>query len=224
MEMTMKMAFGETAFTMRMDGAYDYEDELGKASMTMAAPDVAADVPELSGRTKMVFDGTFMYLKGPLTTAYGASGKGWSRMDLREMPGGATQMNQDPSQYIDFLRTAGAEVDETGTEDIGGVRTTHYTAEIAFEDLIAQTENAGDEYLEELEALGGEIAPVELEAWIDDEGLPRRISMAMTITGVDDLPGGGMTMRAWIDLFDYGVDVEVQVPKKFEDIAAVPTG
>ena len=219
MDMRMKTEIGNHVFTLKTDGVFDYENETGEGSMTMAAPDIMADLPGLSGRTKMVFHGGFLYLKGPIATAYGASATGWGRLDTGEMGAEATQINQDPSQYLDFLRSAGAEVDEAGTENVGGVRTTHYTGEIAFEDLAARTDD-----FKELEAIGGKVAPIGLEAWIDDEGLPRRMSFAMEIDGVSGIPEGRMTVRATIDLFDYGVGVDVSPPKNFEDIAPLPAG
>lgn len=222
MELTMDMEIAGSRVTIDMDGAFDYEDLAGHASMTMDAPGAPAGVPQFEGVTKMVMDGTYMYMKGPLTASYGADPTGWARMDVSQMPGMTGGMNQDPSQYIDFLRAAGAEVDEAGTDEVRGTPTTHYTAEVAFEDL---AEYGGtEEYTKQLEQLGAEVAPVDVEAWIDDEGLPRRVSVVMEITGMDDLPGGEMTMDVSMDLFDYGVEVHVKPPKKFTEVPALPAG
>lgn len=221
MAMTMDMDIAGSHVVAEMKGAFDYKELAGVASMTMDAPGAPADVPEFEGETKMIMDGTYMYMKGPLAAAYGADYTGWARMDVSGMPGMSGGMNQDPSQYIDFLRAAGAEVEEGGSEEVRGTPTTRYAAQLSFEEL---AEYGGThEYAEQLEELGAEIAPVDVEAWVDDEGLPRRVSVAMEITGVDGMPGGEMNMEVTIDLFDYGVDVDAKAPKKFDEIPPFPT-
>lgn len=216
MVMTMRMDFGGAEVTADVDGAFDFEEQVGEATMEFDAP---AAVPGTSGTSRMILDRKYAYVKGPAAELYGGSGPGWVRMDLSGMPGMGSQVNQDPSQYVEFLRAAGNGVEEVGAEEIRGTPTTHYRAELALDDVVEATEDENTRaYAEALQEMGSEIGEVPVDAWIGDDGLPRRIELSMAISDIPGLPGGELKMDVSVDLFDFGVPVDIRPPRKFEEV------
>jgi hypothetical protein len=86
-------------------------------------------------------------------------------------------------------------VDKLGSEEIRGVTTTHYRAHL-------DKTKAGLGILKD--------EPGVVDAWIDDQGLPRRIRV----------PFGGENEAAGVfDLFDFGVPVDVEAPPANEIVS-----
>lgn len=220
-EMTLSMDAG-IRVDAEMEGAFTSDGKTGEATMTMASPGAPPGTAGLGGTTRMIVDGTDLYMKGGLAETYGGSKTRWGRLDVSGMPGMSAQLNQDPSQYVDFLRAAGGEPEEAGTETVRGVETTRYRTEVEFEDLMDHATT--EEYVRQLAALDAEVEPMKIEVWIDESGLPRRISVAMDVTDLESLPGGEMSTDVTVELFDYGVDVDVTPPKTFEELTPPTTG
>lgn len=220
MDMAMRMGFGGVEISVDMDGVFDFERQVGDATMSFEAP---MEVPGTEGPSRMILDEQYAYVKGPAVVLYGGTGDGWVRMDLGGMPGMASSPNQDPRQYVEFLRAASDGVEEVGQEDVRGTPTTHYRAELSLEDVIEATDDENTQrYAEALQEMGSEIEAMPVDAWIADDGLPRRIEVSVTMSEVPGVPGGEMTMEISLDLFDFGVPVDVRPPKKFEEVT-VPT-
>jgi hypothetical protein len=75
-------------------------------------------------------------------------------------------------------------VQNLGSVDLDGVRTTHFRAELSADDLIAATTVADlpDAQRSKVEdALAGLTGDATLEAWVDDDGLVRRQLVDMTV-------------------------------------------
>lgn len=215
MTMTMSMDVSGQKVDMDAEGIFDFEEKIGEMSMEMTAPGLEGAVID------MIIEDQYVYMKMPPELG---AGSGWTRMDMSSMPGvgpgGANQFSQDPSQYLDFLRGASDEIVEVGTEKVRGVSTTHYEADLSFDKILDQAPNqeAVEELRAQLEAFEG-MDSIPSEVWIDDEGYPRRMSMTMSM----EAEGQTMEMDITMDLFDYGVDVEITPPEKFQDVNA-PVG
>ena len=95
-----------------------------------------------------------------------------------------------PDRLLNELTNASTKVDKLGTEAIRGVDTTHYRAHL--EKSKYQTE------------------PAVVDAWIDGQGLPRRIRATR---------GSGSDSAEVVDLFDFGVPVDVQAPPASEVVS-----
>ena len=211
MTMDMTMSVDGQELSVEGEGQFDYDEQLGEMTMTVSG----TGLPETQ-TMDIVVDDKYLYVKTPP----GLPGPEWSRMDMAGVAGsrGASQFSQDPTQYLDFLRGAGGDIEEVGTEEIDGVTTTHYKADLTFEAILEQAPEAEAEALRsQLEALGDETIPSEV--WIDEEGLPRRVKLTMHI----EAEGQTVDMEITMGLFDYGVDVNVEPPEDYEDITA-PTG
>ena len=109
-------------------------------------------------------------------------------------PGGTS-----PDRLLKELIKSSKRVENLGSQDIRGVATTHYRAQLDAAKL-------------EIDANRDEVA---VDAWIDKQGLPRRVRVPLGAEGA-----------AIIDLFDFGVPVDVKAPpaseivseKKFEKL------
>jgi hypothetical protein len=207
-------------------GAFDVASGLGEMTMTF---DSASPVPGLERPMKMVLDDTVVYMKSALfAQALPDSGKSWIRIDLQaageEMGVDLAALQQvggtNPTQSFDMLRGV-RDVELVGRATVRGVETEHYTGVV---DLDAVVEDAPADVRERVastveamkEALGTDEMPI--EAWIDDDGLVRRMVQDFTID-----PSGGekTTQEITMDFFGYGsrVDVDLPPPAKVVDIA-----
>jgi hypothetical protein len=88
-----------------------------------------------------------------------------------------------PDRLLNELIKSSTKVDKVGSEAIRGVDTTHYRAH--------------------LEQTKHETEPPVVDVWIDGQGLPRRIRATR---------GSGDDFAEVVDLFDFGVPVDVKAP------------
>jgi hypothetical protein len=100
-------------------------------------------------------------------------------------PGGVS-----PDSLLQDLIKSSTKVEKVGGEEIRGVPTTHYRA-----------------HLKETEL---EDKPGVVDAWIDEQGLPRRIRVPY---------GGEDSPAAVVDLFDFGVPVDLEAPPANEIVS-----
>jgi hypothetical protein len=151
----------------------------------------------LGGAIDAVLDGTDLYLKSPLFTAALPQGKSWLKLDLSKATnaGGvdlSTLVAQDPAQTLARLRSI-SNVTEVGTEQLGGVDTTHYRG---------RTARTG-------------VAPAGVyDLWIGkDDGYIHRVKIA-------SVPGPKQRLETTVDFSNFGADVNVAVPPASETFDA----
>lgn len=209
MTMSMTMNIEGQEVTASGEGAFDWIDQTGEMTMTMSGAGLPGEV-----EMDMIVDGDSAYMRMP--EGFGVAG-GWYRMDAADVGSGvgsANALSQDPSKFVEFLRGASEDgIEELGTEEIRGVSTRHYKAELSFEKILDQAEDqeAVEEMRAQLETLGN-FDSFPAEVWIDEDGLPRRMTVAM------DFGDGAGSMEVSIDMFDYGIEVDVRPPAKFEEM------
>ncbi len=100
--------------------------------------DVGVTIPgQGSVKLSEIIDGTVLYMRSPTFSAL-LGGKTWIKLDLSKAAKAAgvdlNQLSQlgggsDPSQFLDALNRA-SDTTKLGSEQIGGVNTTHYRATI----------------------------------------------------------------------------------------------
>jgi hypothetical protein len=164
---------------MRSTGSIDYAN--GRGEMVIKGKSDSA--PE--GRVLFIGDdsylgaevgGTTYWMKESIDDATGAH-------RFEPGPGGTS-----PDRLLKDLVKSSKKVEKLGSEEIRGVTTTHYRAHLDKTKL----------------GIGGsadELAVV--DAWIDEQGLPRRIRV----------PFGSENEAAGVfDLFDFGVPVDIEAP------------
>lgn len=119
----------------------------------------------------------------------------------------------NPGAFLRYLRALG-EVEEVGSERIGGRQTTHYRGTVELERVPDEVPEDEREALREriqraIEQTGQRTVPIEV--WVDEEGLLRRIKFTDVSPPAKDekFP---TTFQLTMDMTDYGVVVEVEAP------------
>ena len=217
-EMSMTMAapeFGAKPVSFKARGVV----ARGRSAMTMRMP--AVEGVEL-GQFEFRVNGSVMYMRMPFLQAVAPQLKPWIKLDLREagkdlgidLDALMQLSNQtDPTKALDYLRAAG-KVEELGDATVRGVKTTHFKGTIDLERYAQQLDKKGGSRAaartlrKALELTGVTTMPVEL--WIDDDSLVRRMVYEQTVSAVAGQ--APTTVKATMDLFDYGVDVKVVTP------------
>jgi hypothetical protein len=217
-EMTMTMAspeFGSKPVTFTTRGIV----ARGRSAMTMRMP--AVEGVEL-GQFEVRAIGSVMYMRMPFLQVAAPQLKPWIKLDLNKLGKGIgvdfdalmQLSNQtDPTKALEFLRATG-KVQELGDATVRGVHTTHYKGVIDLERYAKQLEQKGGgkaaaSSIRKVGQLTGTTTmPVEL--WIDADSLVRRMAWDQTVSAVAGQ--GPTTVKATMDLFEYGVDVTVVTP------------
>lgn len=169
--------------SMRSTGSIDYAKNRGEMVMkgeSDSAPEARIVLIGHDSYLGVVVGGAMYWLKQTLEGSNGAQ---------RFFPGpGGTS----PERLLEALTNSSTKVEKLGSEKIRGVTATHYRAHL-------------DETKLGIEDDTGE--PEVVDAWIDEQGLPRRIR----------IPLGGEDDSAYVmDLFDFGVPVDVEAPSAGE--------
>ena len=137
---------------------------------------------------------------------------------MPSVPGLTVAQNTGPQNIDDIinqLKEFGGEIEDLGTKTIDGVDARGFRAKIeGFNDAMKRQIPEGTD----LDAI--ETAETTIEIWVGDDDLIRQTSMDMTVV----LPGLSLTMKMTIDLFDYGVDVDIQEPSDAIPLEDVPKG
>lgn len=228
LRLSMTMPGVQDPLEMTATGAVDTAAK--RQSMTMDMSSIlgalgAAGAPNAPSaddlKVDMVMDGLTMYMRMPFLTSQLPAGKSWVSVDASKMmqSSGAdlssllSRSYADPSQYLDYLTAAG-DLEELGSEDVRGVETRHVRTTV---DLKAYLETLEPELkkslapvVDQFEQMAGSMRPV-MDAWVDDEGLVRRVGLDMGFA-VPGASGGDAKMAMTMDLFDFGADVAVEVP------------
>jgi hypothetical protein len=165
--------------SLRSTGSIDYANGRGELVIkgkSDSAPEARALFIGNDSYLGVEVGGTTYWMKSEA-----ADGTGARRFEPG--PGGTS-----PDRLLKDLVKSSTKVEKLGSEAIRGVMTTHYRAHL-------DKTKAGLGILED--------EPGIVDAWIDEQGLPRRIRV----------PDGGEDESAVVfDLFDFGVPVDVEAP------------
>jgi hypothetical protein len=189
-----------------VSGAFDFQNELGvmRDFEESAMDALGADMSPVEVR----------YLQGTVYTRWDIKGKSYwvkedEETDLRladptealvPFPGGSTT----PTDVLELVLRSSADVRVLGSEEVRGIRTTHYRGEVDPEKLLAELpleRRPGSASSEDWRKL----APVPIEVWVDEEGRVRRIDLQEDI-------GSPEALTSTFQLYDFGVEVDVRPP------------
>ena len=120
-------------------------------------------------------------------------------------PGGPTA----PTEVLDLILRSSDEVRVLGEDEVRGTVTTRYRAAIHSEKLIDQLPADTRPAAQDREDWEDRV--VNVEAWVDEESRLRRISFGET--------DAGEVFAATLDLYDFGVEVDVRPPPENEVIS-----
>nr|WP_062337796.1 LppX_LprAFG lipoprotein [Herbidospora sakaeratensis] len=149
------------------------------------ASDVTLSQVSFGGQTvpgglRVVLADEVAYVKMDLLKTLIGTDKPWVKIDLKQL-GDAQAAGQflDQAQQIDLktsvtLLTASKDVKAVGTESVNGVDTTHYAGTFPVEAAVLLLPK---ETQERVKGQLSQLKNVKFDAWIDGEGLPRKIGI-----------------------------------------------
>lgn len=164
----------------------------------------------MPGGVRVILQGDVAYVKlDMLRTLVGAT-KPWIRLDLKQL---GSQAGVDIEQYLAqaqqfdlktsaAMLTASKDVKPVGTEQVGGVDTTHYLGTFPVAEAIKQLpEDRRGHVQDEL----ANAKDVTFDAWIDGQGLPRKVELN------GGKPGAG-TFKATAMFKSFNEPVSIKAP------------
>jgi hypothetical protein len=202
---------GGREFELRAEGLFDYPNKRGLMTVDGEVPFLSEDANpvefRLIGRTSY----TRWVIKGK---SY------WVKEDepaesndpvelLIPFPGSPTK----PTDVLARAVPASDEHETLGTDVIRGVEATHYRLRVDLEKLIKQMPPSDRPEGNVESPWGQRFVPVEI--WIDDDSRLRRI----TIRRAAKEENGTEAETTTVELYDYGVEVDVQPPPAEELIS-----
>lgn len=128
--------------------------------------------------------------------------------------------NGTPTDMLDLLADADAEVYEVGQEEIRGVTTTHYRAIVDTASLAAGL--TPEEQADLAAELGsGAIVEVPMDVWIDAEGLLHRYVLDLSEAALGQDGDSEFTGATFVfDMWDHGQDLGITPPPTEEILTA----
>jgi len=154
-----------------------------------------------------------MYMHSPLLTKLAPGTKPWLKLDLTSLAArkgidlnGLTQMNEtDPSQNLKYLMGA-SKSRELGWDRVrGDALTKHYALTIDLRKL-ARNQAA---FRTAMRRMPGFPRRIPAEAWVDEHGFLRKLSMRLSLAAA---PDGPVRMTLTEEFFGFGVPVSVKTP------------
>ena len=198
------------------EGAADFASGQSRLTLDMSefAEAFGGQLGDSAGwKGEAVYDADVIYMRLPALTKLLPGAKRWLKINEGTLleQGGTQFSSPDPVEFVQFLRAAGRDVKVVGEEDVRGTPTTHYGATVDTDALPRavppDARAEAEAYARRLRAMGVETIP--LEAWIDDEGVARRMRVEF-----NDMQAGGRRtdIASSIELFDLGAPVRVELP------------
>jgi hypothetical protein len=197
-------------------GAVDFARNRSRASLDMSefartAPSEFASAGNWKG--EVYYDADLVYVRLPVIQSAFPEAKEWVRIDAEtlQQAGGAQFSAPDPEEFLQFAEAAADHAEAIGEEEIRGVATTGYRADIDVDELpaAAPPEERGEleAYARRLKSAGVESFP--LEVWLDDEGLVRRL-----VAEYENMETGTSEadLSFAIELYDLGAELDVKAP------------
>lgn len=177
------------------EGVYDYAASAGE--MSFALPGGAGELTQ-----RVVGDVLYMQLPTEPGVFY--------ELKLSDLVDTSLAGSTDPTSGIAALRGANDDVVEVGQETVRDAQTTHYRGTLDIEKALEVLKGPVRDLIEST-LKTGDLKDVPFEAWIDDEGRLRKMEQTMTLES-PQLPGQAIEVQSTYELYDFGVDVDVEAP------------
>lgn len=201
-EMTMRFAT-ESAPPTSISGAGAYNGQTNLLSAVYRAPGPQGAPMEFDA--VLGEDGWFF--RYPQFASRMPEGKEWVKVEGLPGQNDESKVSESPESSLQILSAAGA-VQRAGQLRVRGVQTTRYRATLSAAGVVASLRSQGkDELADQFEGvtLAG---PMHAEVLVDRDGMLRRIHTVATVV----TEGKALTTDTRMDLFDFGIEPDVQVP------------
>lgn len=177
------------------EGLYDAASRTGSATMQL---------PGGAGTMEQRFLGDDLYLTVP-------GQPGFFRLSTKDLVGTSLENAAAPTGSLDALEAVSDDVRRTGEEDVRGEPTTRYEGTLDAQKALEQLGGA----VRELADRGVDMQAVDdvpFAVWLDDEGRLRRFRSELELTATAEGETQAFTSTTLLELYDFGVDVQVEPP------------
>lgn len=182
-------------------GAIDFEKKTFQLDLAL---------PGMGTVQELVLD-NIIYVKVPSAQAAEFGGKQWLKIDPAQFGSGQNPFgsldSSNPSEILNTLQGVG-KVTKIGDEDVRGVHTVHYKADVDIAKAADAQKLTPQQKQQLQQALGGR-STVPEDVWIDDQGLARRVAVDITATPSPSAGNGSsapssVNAQLTMEFFDYG--------------------
>lgn len=182
------------------EGLFDYATERGRVQIDYSALRGEEFEEGTNGPVEIRFPGAdVVYVKGvPGLSAPRA--KPWTK-DSLDGESVFEDFGGSPVQILRTVERALTDVEVVGEDDVRGAEATHYRGTLALERL--PRARGDDEGLREFFREYGATSMLEVDLWVDDDGMIRRARSDI---------GGRDGFVLTLELYDFGVEVDVEPP------------
>jgi hypothetical protein len=183
------------------DGSYDHAAREG--ALTFSIP--GADGQPTSDETieeRLIGDDVYLALPEPPGVFY--------RLALADVATTSLGTSAEPTAALQALDGLD-DVEEEGAAEVRGVPTTRYRGELDVEQAVAGATGTAQQVL--AATLGvTEAERVPFDAHLDDEGRLVRLVLELELPASPATGGREVTSRSTLELYDFGTEVDVEVP------------
>lgn len=209
---------GDPSVSVTSSGEID-----GKAGLAHLTANVSGKVGKHSGDATIetIYAGDSIYLKAPFTKVF--SDKPWVKVTSSKLADAMKDfdgsLQSDPGSFLTFLEGAGGPVKTLGTEDVRGVATKHVSVQLDVKKLFAKAAGSKRQKIEQHLSQHGislaDVGPLPAEAWIDQDGFVRRLTVSFDLAQLGKVHKGMKAtgvITETIELYDFNKPVDVAIP------------
>ncbi len=220
-QMAMKLEIGTGASSpvaMTGNGRFNFKGFEGTMSLEMSGLPESEGTPSGSLSLTEIVKLPDVYIQSPALTSKLPGGAQWVKLDLQHAIGEGLGINlqaeasqENPAEYLDYLRATGTAVTVVGHESVRGVPTTHYRGTIDLEkaaELVPSTDRAKlrSTFAQLRTLTGGTSLPIDV--WVDSSHRVRRFAIEYAMT----IKGEHAHSAVTIEYFDFGPQPPVSAP------------
>jgi hypothetical protein len=230
MTMTISGSDGSQSMDASVTAEGEFDNVNQRSRMEMDFGDFLAQMAESTGESVpsemaalqlvQIIDGTNLYMKFEGAAIPGMPA-GWISMDASQVAGqsglGGQGMGSPfgsldgPQGFLAGMQETGATVDAISDDTYEGEDVTRYEGTLDLEAAVAAADPEARKQLEKAFSQF-EIEPMPFVAWVDEDGMVRKMDLDMSIAA----DGMSMDMTMSMELFDLGSPVDIQVPAPSE--------
>jgi hypothetical protein len=212
--MTMQLsgaALPSGGYTITAGGWFSYKEHTGELTMDMSQVPGISALPG-NGQMRMILLYPTVYMNMPFLAGKLPAGKTWMKLDFSKLAQAAglnsssfSSLGQnDPTQFLAYLRASSGGVVKLGQETVDGVPTTHYSATIPLSHVLEHLTSAEQTAVKGLIEKLGSAATIPAEVWVDAQGRVRRMQLTVSL--------GSVSTQITMDFTSYGPGPAIVAP------------
>jgi hypothetical protein len=201
-----KSDVGAVSVDLKGEGEFDFAKRVGHFSMAL---------PGGAGKIDEIVLAKTLYLR---ITSQGPT---YYTLPMDEVVGTQLGSSTDPTAGLQALLAISNDVKRLGTVTVRGAKTTHYRGTYDLKAAVAKAQGLAKRVLQSTLTMGATTI-VPFDAYIDDSGRLRKLDQTVTTT-MPQLQGQKVKVLSTLELYDFGLTVNVQKPTATQDGTALLT-